>query len=734
MKHHLPRALLALAILSLIPLLLASCDRIFGGEETTVPTQTTAPTTTVAVTTAPPPPNTVPLTAKVGEGLIFEESLDGTYYSVIGIGSCQETCLTIPDTYRGLPVKAIAERAFRGRDRLLMVVIPDSVTEIGEGAFADCRGLLSVTVPSSVTEIGAHAFAGCYRLLEVRNLSALTLTAGSVNTPGLLGYFARAILTDAEAPSCISVTEDGYLFFADREEALLLGHRGAERKLTLPGHCNGSSYEIYTYAFYGRKDITSVSFPPEGITAIGDEAFRYCASLSSLTLSPSVTEIGRASFGFCTALYTVTIPESVTEIGDEAFLNCFKLVEVRNLSSLAVEAGSTAHGYLGAYALDVYRDTETPGRVQTDRDGYLFYEKNGTVYLLGYIGEDTALTPPQSYGGKGYALYPGAFYRHSNITSVRFAPGALCTEIGENAFYLCESLSEVTLPGAVDEIGLCAFYGCSSLAAVEIPDSTERIGIGAFQKCTSLTSVTVPSSVTVIEGGAFRDCTSLSSVYIEDLSAWCRITFVTAESNPLRYASRLYLTEAGEPELITAIVIPDSITAIKNYTFIGLAQLTEITIPSSVTAIGNWAFALCTSLTSVTVPDSVESIGERAFTYCTSLTSVTIGNGVKSIGDNAFSDCSSLASVTIGNSVKSIGSLAFSNCASLTSVTIPDSVERIGYCAFYDCTSLASVTFADTSTWYATNHRGDVQVNVTNTAANAAYLKDRYCECLWYKK
>ena len=91
-------------------------------------------------------------------------------------------------------------------------------------------------------------------------------------------------------------------------------------------------------------------------------------------------------------------------------------------------------------------------------------------------------------------------------------------------------------------------------------------------------------------------------------------------------------------------------------------------IPNSVTSIGSYAFVGCSGLTSVTIPNSVTSIGQVAFYGCRGLTSVTIPNSVTSIGGSAFSYCSGLTSVTIPNSVTSIGSYAFVGCSGLTEI------------------------------------------------------------------
>ena len=213
------------------------------------------------------------------------------------------------------------------------------------------------------------------------------------------------------------------------------------------------------------------------------------------------------------------------------------------------------------------------------------------------------------------------------------------------------------------------------------------IGDSAFSNCYLLTSVTIPDSITSIGDSAFSSCLSLTRVYITDIAAWCNISFGNSASNPLSYAENLYLNN----ELVTDLIIPDSVTEIGYYAFYSCDSLTSVTIPDSVTSIGSYAFDSCNSLTSITIPDSVTSIGGGAFSDCTSLTSVTIGNGVTSISGGAFQSCDSLTSVTIPDSVTSIGGGAFSSCYSLTSITIPDSVTSIGDNAFYYCTSLKEV-------------------------------------------
>ena len=144
----------------------------------------------------------------------------------------------------------------------------------------------------------------------------------------------------------------------------------------------------------------------------------------------------------------------------------------------------------------------------------------------------------------------------------------------------------------------------------------------------------------------------------------------------------------GTANYIASVIIPDSVTSIGDWAFIGCSSLKEVVIGNGVTSIGNSAFYNCDSLTEVVIPDSVTSIEDSAFRSCDGLTEVVIPDSVTSIGAWAFEDCSSLTSVVIGNGVTSIGNGVFEDCSSLKEVVIGNGVTSIGGSAFSDCSSL----------------------------------------------
>ena len=260
----------------------------------------------------------------------------------------------------------------------------------------------------------------------------------------------------------------------------------------------------------------------------------------------------------------------------------------------------------------------------------------------------------------------------------------------------CDDITIINIPASISYNNLSyrvtgidghAFHNCHNLTSVSIPNGVTHIGMYAFCDCYSLTSIAIPNSVTYLGSSAFEGCTALSSVYIDDIGKWCSIDFTGGPSNPLYYAHNLYLNG----ELVTDVVLPDSVIIIESQAFYYCTSLTSINIPIGVTSIGHGAFNGCTNLTIVNIPTTVTTIGNSAFRDCVSLTSCQIPSGVRSIGNSAFYNCCSLTAVSLPYSLTSIRPELFYGCTSLNTVEIPASVSEIYDYAFANCTSLSRI-------------------------------------------
>ena len=333
----------------------------------------------------------------------------------------------------------------------------------------------------------------------------------------------------------------------------------------------GELYRLYITTAPWRDYYNSIKrvIITQGVTSIGDNAFVGCGALTDVTIPEGVTSIGKRAFWAWhqSSLTSITIPSSLTNIGADAFGYCGNLTDV----------------YI------------------TDLEAYC---------CINYCGNGSC---PFQDSFKTHRLY-----LDGNLVTDLVIPSS-ATYITDYLFNCCTSLRSVTIPDSVTNIGSHAFYGCSSLMSVTIPNSVTSIGSHAFYNCSMLKNITIPSSVTRIGGCAFYGCNSMTAVYITDVDAWCNIVFDEYRdlrdnydkyyANPIYYAHNLYL----DGELVTNLVIPNSVTSISDFLFYGCSSLMNIEMQEGVSNIGRKAFADCSSLTNIKIPNSVTSIGENAF-------------------------------------------------------------------------------------------------------------------------
>ena len=92
--------------------------------------------------------------------------------------------------------------------------------------------------------------------------------------------------------------------------------------ITIPN----SVTNVGTNAFYVCYSLSSITIP-SGVTNIGDSLLGNCASLSSVAIPSSVTNIDASALSVCEVLVSVTIPTEVTKIGNRAFASCYGVSE-----------------------------------------------------------------------------------------------------------------------------------------------------------------------------------------------------------------------------------------------------------------------------------------------------------------------------------------------------------------------------------------------------------------------
>lgn len=296
--------------------------------------------------------------------------------------------------------------------------------------------------------------------------------------------------------------------------------------------------------------------------------------------------------------------------------------------------------------------------------------------------------------------------------------------IGEWAFNACSGLRSVKLPEKLRAIGSFAFVDCYGLTSISFPASLKVIGSGAFQNCDGLTSLSFPEGMTQIGGGAFQRCGRLETLFFPstmksiDWGVFCEsheneyggectcdsirrieVKGIATWFNSDRFTERNYHVAAPyadlyvNGELLTEVVLPDTMTRIRPALFYGCKKLRSVVFPNNLKVIDDCAFENCTGIENLEFPQGLDSIKSSAFSRCEGLKDIQFPDRLEGIGVSAFFGCKSLTSVIFPNGLSAIEGSAFSECKGLVSVVFPEGVTEIRDGAFTHCYKLDSLSF-----------------------------------------
>ncbi len=383
-----------------------------------------------------------PLEEKEDEPAPAEYDEEGYEYHLLADGSGYEFTqgkadfvenLVIPDTFKGLPVKRIAEFAFYVKqmyygNAIKSIQFPAHLESIGHAAFSKSVYLEELVIPDSVTEIESSAFSVCRSLKHVKLPKNLKVLGAYC--------FDSCSLEKIELP-------DGL------EE---IGEQAFMTDLSLDG-------------FYPPQKYTSVVIP-NSVKRIGTFAFR----------SPSLQEV------------TLSTENHLEWMGALVFANS-AWEEARSNETIII--GDLLYQYNGNEPVDTYTVPATikkiAGRAFAYKDLNEVHISNGVKLIgeeifMGCKNLKTVRLPADMT-----EIPKKAFTSCKNLSELTIPEGV--TTIGDSAFSSCESLSEISLPAGLQTFGTFAFSHCTSLKEVVIPASLENLGARVFEGCDALERV-----------------------------------------------------------------------------------------------------------------------------------------------------------------------------------------------------------------------------------------------------
>lgn len=272
---------------------------------------------------------------KIGDGNAKYRFADGILYTTDTVNELETTeksriIYSVPGISGKLEIPAgttsISGSAFKGRNKLTGVIIPEGVTSIGESAFANCYGeekdaddkvtatfgIEEVTIPATVTSVGKEAFSGCKLLAEI-------------NITGGAKKWGENALKDCPI-KVLTLTGN-----IDSVTSDMIVSKSTVEKIILPDGVK----TIGQSAFNGCYMLRDVNIP-DTVETIGDSAFRVCVALPQITIPDGVKTIEAYAFYGCTAFTEITVPRSVTSLGEYAFYGCTALTTAKILGNVEI--------------------------------------------------------------------------------------------------------------------------------------------------------------------------------------------------------------------------------------------------------------------------------------------------------------------------------------------------------------------------------------------------------------
>lgn len=232
-----------------------------------------------------------------------------------------EPVVIIPDT-----VKEIGYGAFKTNKTVLKVIMPDSVEKMDKAVFDGCENLMEIRFSHSLKEIPAHTCSNCFALEKV-------IIPEGVTTIG------DGAFNSGDIPMSYSETKFPETLKSIEMDAF--SNNDSVTKISLPDGLES----IGTYAFAKNTSLVKVSFG-DGITELSEGVFAGDTILKNVALPYGLKSIGRFAFEKDGRIEELYIPETVENIQSSMFRDVKSTVAIYSSRHDASGDNSAAYDYV----------------------------------------------------------------------------------------------------------------------------------------------------------------------------------------------------------------------------------------------------------------------------------------------------------------------------------------------------------------------------------------------------
>ena len=487
-------------------------------------------------------------------------------------------------------------------------------------------------------------------------------------------------------------------------------------------------YAIGTDAFLFNKTLKTVIISDE-VETIESDAFWGCGALEEVVFPQSLRTIGKNAFRDCGSLRTIIIPEGVREIDEDAFTSCKQLKDIylpASLWSIGNDAfctfndetvlhapkGSDAAQYADEHNLKVDHKETTAAKRKPQKRKSAAVKKtqvNQPDKQIRFAGEtsavlDNGLVLPVPDGYRCCAEGTGENAGWTYIVPDGVADGSNHIDAKPYGFAVTVSSgARIAFESKYIEALKNVFLSKGYLAAqipVESLIVSENCGF-LYQNRMDDTDATYNKVNGFLFAGEdvfqfhiyanYNSGIGHEQKTIDDFLRICREWMQRIRlSAEISQDTLERTTQASDPRQLTLEECNiDEDGAFEGY----YGTKTEIILPDTIRKIGKYC-KFSENVESITIPDSVTVIDEDAFYQCSQLKHITLPDSIVSIGESAFWGCCGLETITIPKGVSVLEDYTFYECSGLKRITIPGNVKKIGSSAFGKCSELSCVTIS----------------------------------------